>query len=83
MQVVEKDGKYWCEHDNKAYDSMQRRYVMNMQVTDFTGQQHVNVFNDQAERILGHSADVIGVYKEVCISHLFINTVFIGFFRKS
>jgi len=63
--VVEQDGKFWCEHDARSYDSAVRRYVMNMQVVDFTGQQHVNCFNDQGVEILGTTADALSALKEV------------------
>lgn len=65
MQVIEQNGKWLCEAEGKTYDSMTRRYIMNMQITDFTGQNHINVYNDHAQQLLGTTADEMAVLKEV------------------
>ena len=44
--VAQGDG-YWCEHDSKSYESMERRYVLRVQAADFTGESFVALFNDQ------------------------------------
>lgn len=51
-KVTEQGGKY-VEADGTVADEMKRRYIMNAQVTDFTGRQYINVFNAEAEAMLG------------------------------
>ncbi len=52
VQVVEKDGRYWCESDGKFYDRCVRRYVFSVQVVDASGEAYVNVYNEQARQML-------------------------------
>ena len=47
-QVVAQGDGYWCEHDSKSYESMERRYVLRVQAADFTGESFLALFNDQA-----------------------------------
>lgn len=63
-KVVEQNGAYYCEYDGKTCQTMRRRYVMQAKVTDHTGEATVSIFNDQAERLLGLTADELAVLKE-------------------
>ena len=46
-QVIPQGDGYWCEHDSKSYESMERRYVLRVQAADFTGEHYLALFNDQ------------------------------------
>ncbi|KAK9902800.1 hypothetical protein WJX75_006399 [Coccomyxa subellipsoidea] len=62
---VVKQGKGWfCEYDQQIYMSMVRRYVMLAKCVDASGDCLLSVFNEQAEAMLGMSADEISVLKE-------------------
>jgi len=58
-KVVEQDGKYFCEFNNKVYDTAELRYVVSMKIADFSKECWVNVFNDQAEELIGMSASAL------------------------
>jgi hypothetical protein len=47
----------------EVVDDMRRRYILNAQVMDFTNSTFVNVFNDQAQDILGMRADELNEVK--------------------
>ncbi|QDZ17528.1 replication protein A [Chloropicon primus] len=63
-KVVAEGDRYYSEGTGKHYDSFIRRYVMRCEVMDHTGNLTFNVFNDQAEVILGCKADEIAESKE-------------------
>uniref|UniRef100_A0ACD5TVT4 Uncharacterized protein n=1 Tax=Avena sativa TaxID=4498 RepID=A0ACD5TVT4_AVESA len=48
---------YWCEGCQKNYEECSLRYIMVIKVSDPTGEAWLSLFNDQAERIVGCSAD--------------------------
>lgn len=56
-KVVEQDGGYYCEYDGRTYATATRRYIMQARFTDASGELPVQIFNDQAEILLGRSAD--------------------------
>ena len=49
-QVIPQGDGYWCEHDSRSYESMERRYVLRVQAADFTGEHYLALFNDQVRR---------------------------------
>ncbi|KAL2642129.1 hypothetical protein R1flu_009716 [Riccia fluitans] len=53
----ESDSSYWCEGCSKHYDSCNRRYIMLAKVSDHSGEAWISAFNEQAETILGHTAE--------------------------
>jgi hypothetical protein len=53
------NGKYVEVGSGVEVEKMQRRYIMNASVADFTQQSLVNVFNDQAAEMLGKTADLL------------------------
>lgn len=63
-KVVQEGDRYYCEGTQKHYDNFIRRYVMRSEVMDHTGKLTFNVFNDQAETLLGCTADEIAEHKE-------------------
>ncbi|XP_020197717.1 replication protein A 70 kDa DNA-binding subunit B [Aegilops tauschii subsp. strangulata] len=48
---------FWCEGCQKNYEQCSLRYIMVIKVSDPTGEAWLSLFNDQAERIVGCSAD--------------------------
>jgi Replication factor-A C terminal domain len=52
---------------------MQRRYVLNAAMIDFSGERLVNMFNEQAAALLGKSADDLHALK-VHQRHLQLST---------
>jgi replication factor A1 len=63
-KVVQEGEKYYCEGTQTTHDTFIRRYVMRSEVMDHTGKLIFNVFNDQAETLLGCTADEIAENKE-------------------
>ncbi|XP_006280119.2 replication protein A 70 kDa DNA-binding subunit D [Capsella rubella] len=51
------DSGYWCEGCQKKYEECSLRYIMAVKVTDSSGETWISSFNDEAEKILGCSAD--------------------------
>uniref|UniRef100_A0A0E0GIZ1 Replication protein A subunit n=1 Tax=Oryza nivara TaxID=4536 RepID=A0A0E0GIZ1_ORYNI len=57
-KVTEAIGSgYWCEGCQKNDAECSLRYIMVIKVSDPTGEAWLSLFNDQAERIVGCSAD--------------------------
>ncbi|CAA0820873.1 Replication protein A 70 kDa DNA-binding subunit B [Striga hermonthica] len=57
-KVTEAVGSgYWCEGCQKNEDDCSLRYVMVVRVSDASGEAYLSVFNEQAEKIIGCSAD--------------------------
>ncbi|CAN1795936.1 Replication protein A 70 kDa DNA-binding subunit B, partial [Linum perenne] len=50
-------GGYWCEGCQKNDSECSLRYILALKVTDASGEGWVSAFNDEAEKILGSSAD--------------------------
>ncbi|XP_072980506.1 replication protein A 70 kDa DNA-binding subunit B-like [Typha angustifolia] len=57
-KVTEAVGSgYWCEGCQKNCDQCSLRYIMVVKVSDPTGEAWLSVFNEQAEKIIGCTAD--------------------------
>ncbi|KAH7851810.1 hypothetical protein Vadar_016752 [Vaccinium darrowii] len=54
---------YWCEGCQKNDDQCSLRYIMVVKVADASGEAWVSVFNEQAEKIIGCSADELDILK--------------------
>ncbi|KAJ9677604.1 hypothetical protein PVL29_022537 [Vitis rotundifolia] len=54
---------YWCEGCQKNDDECSLRYIMVVKVSDASGEAWLSVFNEQAERIFGCSADELDKLK--------------------
>lgn len=52
-------GKFTCEKCNKEYDSCHRRYILSVQMADYTGNGWFSLFNDAAEKLLGCPAQTL------------------------
>lgn len=58
-------GDGWhCEFDGKTYNKMVRRYMLLIKMADSSGEASLNLFNDEAEKLLGMSADELHELRE-------------------
>lgn len=55
--VEESTSSYWCEGCQKHSGTCSRRYIMQAKVLDSSGEAWVSAFNEQAESVLGVSAN--------------------------
>eukprot|EP01036_Dinobryon_divergens_P023274 gene23274-31602_t len=53
------NGRFTCEKCNKDYDSCNRRFILSIQMADYTGNNWFSLFNDAAEKLLGCSAQIL------------------------
>lgn len=64
-KVVEIDPGQWrCERCDKTHPKPEYRYVMSINVSDYTGQLWLSVFDDVGRMIMGMSADQLNQLKE-------------------
>lgn len=64
LQVEKNDsGGYTEVGTGEIVHDMRRRYILNAQVMDFTKSSFVNIFNEQAEDIVGMRADELDTIK--------------------
>ncbi|OIW19664.1 hypothetical protein TanjilG_18474 [Lupinus angustifolius] len=57
-KVTESIGAgYWCEACQKNDDQCNLRYIMIVKVSDASGEAFLSIFNEEAEKIIGCSAD--------------------------
>ena len=63
-KVIEQDGEWYCEYDGQRYNSMTRRYIFSARLMDSTGELPIQIFNDQAETLLGVNADDLAAMRE-------------------
>ncbi|KAI7985352.1 Replication protein A 70 kDa DNA-binding subunit B [Camellia lanceoleosa] len=63
-KVTEAIGSgYWCEGCQKNDEECSLRYIMVVKVSDASGEAWLSVFNEQAEKIIGCSADELDILK--------------------
>ncbi|XP_031489389.1 replication protein A 70 kDa DNA-binding subunit B [Nymphaea colorata] len=63
-KVTEAIGSgYWCEGCQKNDVESSLRYIMVVRVTDSSGEAYVSTFNEQAEKIIGCTADELEMIK--------------------
>ncbi|KAH1018979.1 replication protein A 70 kDa DNA-binding subunit [Dendroctonus ponderosae] len=58
------NGTYTCQSCNKSFNSFKFRILCNMNVCDWSSNQWMTVFNDEAEKILGLTALEVGQQAE-------------------
>ncbi|CAK0786712.1 hypothetical protein CVIRNUC_009926 [Coccomyxa viridis] len=63
-KVTKQEEGWYCEYDSKVYPAMVRRYVMLAKCTDATAELSISIFNEQAEQVLGMTADELAALKE-------------------
>mmetsp|Transcript_6549 Transcript_6549/g.11319 ORF Transcript_6549/g.11319 Transcript_6549/m.11319 type:complete len:587 (-) Transcript_6549:670-2430(-) len=56
-KVTEESGAWYCESHQQSFPTCNRRYIASMQVLDHSGAGWLNTFNNEAELIIGMSAD--------------------------
>ncbi|XP_010452776.1 PREDICTED: replication protein A 70 kDa DNA-binding subunit B-like [Camelina sativa] len=57
------DSGYWCEGCQKKDQECSLRYIMAVKVSDSTGEAWFSAFNDEAEKIIGCTADELDKLK--------------------
>ncbi|KAM1081147.1 hypothetical protein ACFX2I_015634 [Malus domestica] len=63
-KVTEAIGSgYWCEGCQKNDEECSLRYISVARVTDVSGETYLSLFNDEAERVIGCSADELDKLK--------------------
>eukprot|EP00003_Mantamonas_plastica_P022780 TRINITY_DN3945_c0_g1_i2.p1 TRINITY_DN3945_c0_g1~~TRINITY_DN3945_c0_g1_i2.p1 ORF type:complete len:551 (-),score=202.83 TRINITY_DN3945_c0_g1_i2:80-1732(-) len=63
-KVVELSGHYRCEACDQSYESCDRRYILQLNAADATGNFWMNAFNDTGEKLLGINANELDIKKE-------------------
>ena len=58
------DGTFYCEKTQKTIETPTKRYILSVQAADATGSSWLSAFNDQAEQLLGRTADDLAALKE-------------------
>ncbi|KAL1494983.1 hypothetical protein ABEB36_010479 [Hypothenemus hampei] len=58
------DGTYRCEKCQKIFEYFKYRFLCNMNVGDWSGNQWISTFNDEAEKVVGMSAQEAGAIQE-------------------
>ncbi|XP_043289884.1 replication protein A 70 kDa DNA-binding subunit isoform X2 [Venturia canescens] len=62
--VDQANGMYRCEKCDREFPNFKYRLLINLNVADWSGSFWATAFNDEAEKILGMSAEDIGILKE-------------------
>lgn len=62
--VEEEEGKWECLRCNKIHPRPEHRYILSVNVSDFTGQIWLNCFNEHGRIIMGKSADELTELKQ-------------------
>ncbi|VVA27628.1 PREDICTED: replication [Prunus dulcis] len=63
-KVTEAIGSgYWCEACQKNDEECSLRYILVARVTDASGEAYLSLFNEEAERVIGCSADELDKLK--------------------
>ena len=52
----QEDGTYFCPSNGQTYSNCEHRYKLNIMISDETGGVWVTAFNEQAMKLIGHSA---------------------------
>ncbi len=58
-KVIENMGSWACEKCNKTFEQPTRRYITSMVLLDYSGGSWVSLFNDEATKLLGMTADAL------------------------
>jgi replication factor A1 len=60
----EGDGNWSCEKCQRKYPAPNYRYLLNLQITDFTNSTYATAFDDMGAKIMGHTANELHLMKE-------------------
>jgi len=58
------DGTYRCEKCNRSYQNFKYRLLCSMNVGDWSGNQWISMFSDEAEKVVGMTAQDAGELME-------------------
>ncbi|EKD13869.1 uncharacterized protein L3040_005515 [Drepanopeziza brunnea f. sp. 'multigermtubi'] len=58
------DGSWQCEKCNVSHPKPEYRYIMSLNVNDYTGQLWLNCFDDVGRLVMGHSGDQLMELRE-------------------
>lgn len=61
--VDENNGTYRCEKCNKTYNNFKWAYMVNAEIADTTGNQWISLFRNEAEAMLGVTAEEFGNHR--------------------
>ncbi|RZC73961.1 hypothetical protein C5167_049442 [Papaver somniferum] len=53
------DGRWKCERCDKSFSECDYRYILQLQIQDFTGHTWVTAFQETGEKIMGHPAKAL------------------------
>ena len=63
-KVLEDGDHYRCEKCNQTYPNYKYRFLLRINVSDYSGEQWMTCFQDTAEHLLDIKANVMGEYQE-------------------
>jgi len=64
-KVIESQSNCWqCGKCEKEFSECRKRFILNCTCSDYTGQLILTFYNDQAEKLLGVTADILNTYYE-------------------
>ncbi|EFJ46650.1 hypothetical protein VOLCADRAFT_105399 [Volvox carteri f. nagariensis] len=63
-KVVDQGGGRWAEADGRVVERPEHRYVLSVKLADHTGEAVVQLFNKEAEAVMGIKADELAALKE-------------------
>ena len=58
------DGSFYCPSNGQTYSNCEHRYIANIMISDETGGVWVTAFNEQATRVIGHTASEMNELRE-------------------
>lgn len=61
--IDHQNGMYRCEKCNREYPNYKPRLLLQMNVGDWSDNSWITLFQDQAEVVLGHTAEILDDYK--------------------
>ena len=67
-------GRWRCEKCDTEYDNCTRRYILSAQCADYSGAEWFTLFNEEAAKLIGQSADEL--YTMKCENEQAYNNVF-------
>ena len=63
-KVEEENGQWYCAKNQKTYATCKRRYIMGAKIADESGSCWLTLFNDDGEKLFGHTADEMHEFQE-------------------
>ena len=63
-KVEEENGQWYCAKNQKYYATCKRRFIMGAKIADESGHCWLTLFNDDGEKLFGHTADEMHEFQE-------------------